>query len=95
MLNNHVLPKLGFSYFEEIRPIDLTEFFEGLRQKGLSKKYATNLYGMLKTIFDVAAEHDLIKGSPLRPKLHRPKYPTPKKNILTGKQIRQVLTVHP
>ena len=72
MLEIHLFPKFGSTPLDEIRSQHLTRFFSRLRRKGCSPKYATNIYGVLKTIFDVAVEHELIPGSPLRPKLHRP-----------------------
>lgn len=90
-LRNYALPEFGALKLDEIKPEHLTQFFEKLRQKDLSAKYAANLYGMLKTIFDLAAEYDLIKGSPLRRKLHRPKYRTKEKITLTVEQIQSVL----
>lgn len=72
MLKNHILPELGAVEPTEITPERLTALFAGLQQR-YSSKYRSNLYAMLKTIFDVAVENDLIEDTPLRPKLHKPK----------------------
>ena len=72
MLKNHILPELGRDDLAKIAPRQLTALFSGLQQK-YSPKYRSNLYAMLKTIFDVAVDNDLIEATPLRSKLHKPK----------------------
>ena len=71
---------------------------------GLSRKYQRNIYSLVKVIFDVAVENRLLRESPIRPKLHRPKLtskvsciptsgrfhhpPTDRKLKLAQKQLR-------
>jgi integrase len=92
MLKNHILPDLGGFQLVDITPRELTVLFAGLQPK-YSSKYRSNLYAMLKTIFDVALENDLIEDSPLRPKLHKPKRlgkGSNRKQTLSVKQIRDL-----
>ena len=47
---------------------------------------------LLKLIFDIAVEANLIETTPVSARLHRPKVETGEKPTLTPKQIRNVLT---
>lgn len=42
-------------------------------EEGLSVKSRVNYYALLKTVFDLAVEMDLVVKTPLRKKIHRPK----------------------
>jgi integrase len=62
----------------------------GLEAKGKSPAYVGNVYKMLKVMFNVAQQVDLIDKSPVRPKLHRPIGERKEKPTLTPEQIRRV-----
>jgi integrase len=90
MLNRYLLPSFGKRRLEEVTTVDLTQFFTKLRRK-LAPKYALNLYALLRTMFEVATEYDLIASSPVRRKLHRPHGESKEKPGLGAAQIRQII----
>src|SRR5262249_12327143 len=51
-----------------------------------------SLYNLLKLLFDIAEQFDLIDKSPVRPKRHRPKTKKVTKPTLSAAQIRQVIS---
>ena len=59
--------------FEEIGKREVTNFMASLVKVKLSAKYQRNVYNLLKLLFELAVEYDLIDASPVTPKLHRPK----------------------
>jgi integrase len=87
----HIKPVLGDKKLSEISAADVTLFFDGLAQKGLSAKTSRNIYVLLKLMFDVALEHDLIQSNPVRPKMHRPKYKHREMPIWTPQEAIAVL----
>ena len=90
MLNRYLLPSFGQRRLEEITTVELTQFFTKLRKK-LAPKYALNLYALLRIMFEVATEYDLIELSPLRRKLHRPQGESEVKPALTPLQLRHII----
>ncbi len=91
MLDNYVLPGLGKKILDQIRPDDLTAFFGRLRTQGVSGKYLLNLYSLVRLMFEVAVEYDLISISPVRRKLHRPHWERREKPSLSAEEIRTVI----
>lgn len=91
MLERHVLPEFGSMLLEQITPIQIARFFQELRRCGLSPHYQLNIYALLRTLFELAVEYEVIAVSPIRKKLHRPCYRPKEKPSLTPEQIRQVL----
>jgi integrase len=90
MINEHLLPAFGGKLLREITPADLTDFFDGLRGK-VSPKYASNIYALLNTMFEVAYQHDLIESKPLRSMLHKPKYQAGEKPTLTVETVEKII----
>jgi integrase len=90
MLNHHLLPTFGRRRLGEITSVEVTQLFGKLR-KGLAPKYVLNLYALLRVMFAVATEYDLIEVSPIRRKLHRPKEETKEKPAATSEQLRQII----
>lgn len=74
LLDNYVLPELGAKRLDHIRQEDITIFFSKLECEGLSNKSRLNLYTLLKLMFEVAVEYDLLSSNPVRCKLHRPQH---------------------
>jgi Phage integrase, N-terminal SAM-like domain len=93
MLNNLVLPSFGSLRLDRITPQHLTRLMKAAREKPYSSKYRLNLYSMLKVMFGVAVEYDLIEASPVRAKLHRPVHERKEKRSFTPEQLR-ALTQH-
>lgn len=91
MLDNIVLPQLGKHRLDEIGPEDLTQLMTKLERGGKSMKTLLNLYSMLRVMFEVAVEYDLIDISPVRRKLHRPQYARKEKPALSAEAIRQII----
>lgn len=91
LIDNFILPNLGKMHLDEIRPRDLTMFFEGLRAKKVSGKYLVNVYCLVKMMFDLAVEYDLIDVSPVRRKLHRPQWERKEKPALSAEEIRKII----
>jgi len=90
VLRHHVLPVFERKRLDEITPTDLSLFFDGLAQK-LSTKFILNIYALLRVMFEVAVEYDLIEINPVRRKLHRPRHQDKKKPALSAEQIRVFL----
>jgi len=95
MLRKHLLPEFGHLLMDQIKPIDLTLFLKGLREQGLSSHSRLNVYTLLRTLFELAVEYEVVAANPVRKKLHRPHYRAQEKPILTPAEIRQVLAQIP
>jgi Phage integrase, N-terminal SAM-like domain len=88
MLQNLVLPSFGQKTVDQITPVRLSLLFKAAREKKYSPKTLLNLYSLLKVIFEVTRELDLIEASPKRPKLHRPNHERKEKPSYTPDQLR-------
>ena len=89
MLRNHILPVLGSKPLIEITPGNITSVFEPL--SGVSAKYRSNVYCLLRIMFEVAEQGDLIERSPVRSKLHKPECSREEKPQLSGMEVRMLL----
>ena len=76
---------------DEIHAVNIGEFMASLSSKGLSGKYKRNLYSLIKLLFDVAVENGLLKVSPVKAKVHRPKCFLREKLVLTLKEAQSLL----
>lgn len=93
MLKNLVFPSFGGMRLDRIIPQHITRLMRAAREKPYSSKYRLNLFQMLKTMFDVARDYDLVSTSPVRAKLHRPVHERKEKRSFTPEQLR-ALTQH-
>ena len=91
MLQRHILPEFGEMPIGQITPMHVTELFEKLRRRGLAPHSRLNVYALLRTVFELAVEYELVAVSPVRRRLHRPSYRPKEKPSLTPKQIGRVL----
>jgi integrase len=91
MLDNYVLPLLGKKLLNQIGPEQVTSFLEDVRAGGVSSKYLLNLYTLVRLMFEVAVEYDLIEVNPVRKKLHRPSWERKEKPALSAEEIRRVI----
>jgi integrase len=73
-MNAQILPYLGSFPVRHIVPETITGFMTHLRNKGLSSKYQLNIYNRINFCFKLAITVDLIKVSPIKELIHRPKY---------------------
>ena len=91
MLDSFMLPGLGKQLIDQIGPEHITELLDNLSKRGKSGKYLLNVYSLLRTMLEVACEYGLVGQSPVRRKLHRPRYKRTSKPALSADQIRAVL----
>jgi len=89
MLRNHITPVLGGMPLVEITPADITNVFEPLG--AASAKYRSNVYCLLRIMFEVAEQGDLIERSPVRSKLHKPECSREEKPQLSSSEVRMLL----
>jgi integrase len=94
ILDLHLLPFFGDKPMREVEPSDISRF---LREKTEAEEnYSNNtlqtFYGVLRVMFDLAEQNDVIERSPVRPKLHKPEWVKVQKPTLSALQIRKVLS---
>ncbi|HXG65487.1 MAG TPA: tyrosine-type recombinase/integrase [Blastocatellia bacterium] len=88
LIDRYILPLLGDKDLTRIKPGDISEFFKQARKDG---KARVNLYSLLRLMFGIAEEFDLIEVSPVRPKLHRPVVEKREKPTLTVEEIKRLI----
>ena len=91
LIEKWIRPFFGKERLVQIGPYEVSRFMAWLRQEGLSPKTSRNIYTVLKQLLDVAVDNDLLKSSPIRPKLHRPKVTQKEKVVLTVPEAQAVL----
>jgi len=91
LLKTHLLPHFGNRQLREILPTDISDLLEGLQAKKLSANTLQSIYSLLRLMFELACEYDLIERSPVRPKLHRPETAKVEKPTLNAQSIRAIL----
>ncbi len=93
LLRSCILPRFGALKLTDIRPTDISVFLDELAtsKKGGNGPKALNVYSLLRTMFEVALEMDLVTANPVRKKLHRPKYKPKKKPTLSAEEVRRVV----
>jgi hypothetical protein len=60
------------SAFEDIGPDTFGRLIAHLVQNKLSAKYRRNVCNLLKVLFEIAVEYDLMPAGPTRARVHRP-----------------------
>jgi integrase len=90
LIKNHLLPFFGDKAMAEVTPSDISDFLERMKPVS-SANTMQNLYGLLRLMFDIAHQYDLIGQSPVRPKLHKPEVERVEKPTLRASEIRAVL----
>lgn len=86
LMSNHLLPVFNDKRIRDVMPIDISDFLKNIR-KTHSINTARLLYAMLRHIFGLAEQYDLIDKSPVRPKLHMPEAAKIDKPTLNVEQI--------
>src|SRR5205085_11267994 len=66
----HLLPFFGEMLLKDIKPMNVSELMDGLQEK--AGNTLRLIYKVMKMIFDLAIEFDLIEVNPVRKKLHCP-----------------------
>lgn len=87
LLKCHLLPYFGDMLLKDIKPLHISEFLEAFH----AKKRVKMLYAVLRVMFSLAADYDLIEQSPVRTKLHKPDAEKTEKPTLTAAEIRAIL----
>jgi integrase len=94
IIDLHVLPYFGEKRMQDVQPSDISSFFQ-LKAKS-EKKYSNStlqaFYGIVRVLFDLAEQNDVIDRNPVRPKLHKPEGVKVEKPTLNAAQIREVLS---
>jgi integrase len=85
-----MLPVFGERQIAGITVSDMTDFFDGLRGR-MKVKTASNVFGLLSVMFDVALEYELIESKPLRKKPHKPEFEKGEKPVLVPEAVRDIL----
>ena len=92
ILDSWIIPAFSELPIQTITPADITDLLNTLAGKSLSAKYLTNVYALLRVMFEVAIEYSLIESSPVRRRLHRPQGVEKKeKPALSAEQVSAVL----
>ncbi len=91
MLRNYFLGAFGSIPLHQITPIEVSACFHSIKRKRLAAGYRLNLYALLRTMFEVALEHDLVLTNPVRRKLHRPEVRRVEKPTLSAEEIGRIL----
>ena len=90
LIKKRLLPFFGEKKLKEIKRADISDFLEDLYGK-LSQHTLQNLYGLLRSMFSVAVDYELIKKSPVKQKIHKPEMMKVEKPTLKAAQIRAIL----
>lgn len=92
LIRIHLLPYFGQRRLRSITPADISRFLERLQPK-VSANTLQSFYGLLRLMFDLAYQYDLIDSNPVRPRLHRPESVKVEKPTLSAEEIRKLLEV--
>jgi integrase len=90
VIKKHLLPVFGERQLASISRGDMTDFFDGVRDK-LKAKSASNIFALLNVMFDVALDYELIESKPLRKKLHKPEVEKEEKPVLAPEMVSKIL----
>ena len=91
LLKNQLIPVFGEKTMTEITSSDISDFLDAKRG-ALANNTIHVLYGMLRLIFEIARQYDLIEQSSVRSLVHKPESEKTEKATLTPPQIRALLT---
>lgn len=90
LLSAHLFPRFGDKRLVDVAPVDISEFLEEVEGKR-SASTVHVLYTLLRQIFDLAEQLDIIERSPVRSRLHRPEITRIDKPTLSVTQIGEIL----
>jgi len=91
LTKKHLMPYFGDKILSQITSSDISEWIESRRGK-VSVNTLQVLYSVLRVIFVLAKEYDLIENVPIKPKLHRPAGSSAEKSTLKADQIKSILS---
>ncbi|GER73382.1 tyrosine-type recombinase/integrase [Weizmannia acidilactici] len=99
-LDNHIIPFFGEMNFEQIKPIDIVNFKNHLRDPSarkdgkkipLSDRTIADIYAVLESLFSKAVAWKVIEESPLASE-ERPKFEQKEMKFYEGNEIIQVIS---
>jgi integrase len=91
LIKNHLMPFFKERKLKEVQPSDVSKFLQAKIEEQFADNTLQNLYGLLRLMFDIAQQFDLIEKSPVRPKIHKPEFEQVKKPTLTALQIQAII----
>jgi integrase len=94
VLNTHIFPFLGDVKLTEVVPLQIEELLRSKARNGLSAKTIRNIVVLLKGIFSLAEDNDLIARTPVR-KRHKPNITRTEKPSWTPQQVRSIIDTVP
>jgi integrase len=84
-------PMLGDRYLDEVTPSDISDVLDVLQTK-MSATFLLAYDSVLRLLFDLALELDLIQSNPVRPRMHRPQPEEKEKPTVSPEQIREIVS---
>ena len=91
LIKNHLMSFFQEKKLKEVQPSDISKFLQTKIDEEFAANTLQNLYGLLRLMFDIAQQFDLIEKSPVRPKIHKPEFERVKKPTLTALQIQAII----
>ncbi len=90
VLNTHILPVLADVPVTDVVPLQIEDVLRKKADQGLSAKTIRNIVVLLKGIFSLAEDNDLIEKTPVR-KRHTPTVTRGEKPSWTPEQVRSII----
>jgi integrase len=91
VLKKWIKPFFEKLLLEDIAPDTVGRFMAHLAQNKLAAKYRRNVYNLLKVLFEIAVEYDLMPASPIRLRVHRPEADRRRLPVFTLEQAVAIL----
>ncbi len=94
--NKHIKPVFGNKSVKQLKPLDFEHFKQKLFEKGLSAQTVKHQLVLIRTIFNYAIKHELVKNfiNPLgEGKVKMPEIDNNRQAYLTKKQARKILKI--
>ncbi len=95
MVSKWIGPYFREVLLEDVTPTKAGDFMAMLNAEDLSPQYRLNIYSLLRVLFDLAVEYDLIEVSPIRPKVHRPQVVWTEKPLFSVEEATAVINAVP
>jgi integrase len=94
LIKNHLMPWFGNMSLTDISPGDVSDFLDS-RRTMLAPNTVLGVYSLLRLMFEIAYQYELISQSPIRSLMHRPEPVEVDKPTLTPEQMRALIAVLP
>jgi integrase len=91
LTKNHLLPFFKEMKLRDVQPSDISKFLQMKIDEKFANNTLQNLYGLLRLMFDIAQQFDLIEKSPVRSKIHKPEFEKVKKPTLSVGQVQAII----